>query len=498
MLEERMELEDDESGVFMSYDPVVILLDIVKRWYTILLVTLLAGMAAFVLTEVTYRPVYSTQTTFVVSEQKNVTTSYQNLNAVSNLAIAFSKVLNSSIMRESVLEARGLGDFSGQITTESIPETNLLTLVVTGSDPTETFQVTRAIIEDHKVVSQQIMGKTVLDVLQKPVVPAAPSNPLNAGGAMKKVMLLTAVAMCALLGVLSFMRDNVRSREEAEEKLDEQVLTELHHERKSKSMKMLFRKNKSSILIINPATSFSYVEKINQLRRQVEQRLPRGGKVILVTSVLENEGKSTVAVNLALSFAKKKKNVLLIDGDLRQPACYKVLEQKWTGSGICDVMTGRAQLMDTVVNYKLVKHMSLLLEEKERAGSSDLVSGSSMNRLLQEARAQFDYVVVDTPPMSAGSDAEGLADLVDGSVLVVRQNMASAAALNKALDILEESRSKHLGCVLNDVHSSVLSEGRGYDYSYGYGYGKYGKYGTYGAYQMREGAGEKAGGKYDK
>ena len=503
MVEENMNPENSEGGIeLLSYDPVVVVLDVLRHWVLILIAALLAGMAAFVGTELTYQPQYSTQTTFVVSTQSSTSTSYQNLSAATSLATVFSEVLNSSVMRQTVLEAQGITGFDGHISTQVVPETNLLTMTVTGSDPRETFLATRAIIEHHELVSDQIMGETVLDVLQEPNIPTYPSNPLNAKGNMKKVMVLTGAAMCLLLGIASVMRDSVRSRTEAEKKLGERVLVELHHERKSKNPRMLFKKNRESILITNPITSFSYVEKIRKLRRQVEQHLPREGRVIMITSVMENEGKSTVAANLALSFAQKQKKVLLIDGDLRRPACYKVLNQEWKGNGLCEVIAGNSELMKTVVEYKPMSRLSLLLEDREHMGSSDLITSAGMERLLREAREKFDYVIVDTPPMSVGPDAEGLAELVDASLLVIRQNVASAHALNEALDVLHTAGSEMMGCVLNNVYTSVVSGvNSGYGYGYGYGhyghYGKYGKYGAYGAYHTLEESDRKAGVKHE-
>ena len=110
-----------------------------------------------------------------------------------------------------------------------------------------------------------------------------------------------------------------------------------------------------------------------------------------------------------------------------------------------------------------------------------------MAALIQAARSGYDYIILDTPPMSAGSDAEVLSDLADGALLVIRQNQADAGALRGALEVLQATRAKVLGCVLNDCRSSPITDQGSYGYGYGtyghYGYyGKYGKYGKYGAY----------------
>ena len=102
-----------------------------------------------------------------------------------------------------------------------------------------------------------------------------------------------------------------------------------------------------------------------------------------------------------------------------------------------------------------------------------------MQAFLNWARTEFDYVVMDLPPMSAASDAEGMAELCDAAIMVVRQNTAVAPAINKAAAALDKSRVKLLGCVINNVWSTAISSGQA---GYGFGYGRYSHYGRYGNY----------------
>ena len=495
MAQELQAMQQDEMELF-SYDPAVLLRDVLRHWSQILAAALLAGMVAFVGLEATYRPDYTTNTTFVVSSQGSSSTVYQNLQAASNLASVFSEVLNSSLLRSTILEQLDLPAFDGTIQATAVVDTNLITMQVTGHDPRTTFLVTKSIIENHDVVTCQVLGSTILEVLQDPVVPVSPTNPLNTGAGMKKAALLGGLAMCLLVGLYSYLRDAVRSKTEVENKLNEQVLGELHHEHKPRTLKEILKNKKTSILITNPTASFADVEEIRKLRRQVEHRLEEtdakgkpifapGGKVIMVTSVLENEGKSTVAVNLAISLAQKHHKVLLIDGDLRRPACYKVLEQQNTQYGVADILVGRAPLEEGTFAYNKEKNLDLLLEFKSRKHAAEKLSMASAEKLLQTARRQYDYVVVDTAPMSVASDTEALADAVDGTILVIRQNEAVAKVLNSALDALHQSKSIVMGCVLNNMSTPILARIEsphmgGSDY--GYGYGNYGRYGDYSHY----------------
>ena len=406
MSEERIDKQSGGNELF-AYDPVVLVRDVLRHWHIVVIAALLVGMAAYVAAEVTYVPQYSTTTTFVVSAKDDSATVYQNLSATTGLAEVFSEVLNSSILRQAVAEELESDSFQGTIQASAIPETNLLTMTVTDSNPRTCFLVTRAIIEKHSVVTKQVLGDTVLDVLQKPVVPTWPSNPLNAGHQMKRMAVFSALGVCALLAVLSFLRDTIRSRKEAEEKLDERAIAVIRHERKIRNVQMLLHPRKTSILVNDPVTSFSYVENLRKLRRQVEQRLG-GGKVLLVNSVLENEGKSTVAVNLALSLAQKQKKVLLIDADLRRPACHKVLQQPLGKMGTAEVALGKCALEKAVTHYSKTRGMDLLLERGTQDNVGDVVASAGMQRLFAEAAKQYDYVIVDTPPMGIASDAEAL------------------------------------------------------------------------------------------
>ena len=280
---EEKKTEQDGQIELLSFDPIVVVLDVLRKWYLVAAAALIAAMAVYVVTESSYEPQYTTETTFVVSTQKSSATVFQNLSATSSLASMFSEVLNSSLLRKTVNESLDGAVFTGRIEAAAIAETNLLTMRVADSDPRTAFLATRAII-DHQEVSRQVMGDIVLEVLQQPRVPTAPSNPMLAKSNAKKAALLSTAAMCVLLGAVSVLRDAVRSTQEARRKLDCRVLAEIRHERKYRTLRAFLRHRKTSILITNPLTSFSYTETIRTLRRKIEQHMPEGGKVVLVTS----------------------------------------------------------------------------------------------------------------------------------------------------------------------------------------------------------------------
>lgn len=478
---QEIKVNETEQIELLSFHPVVLLRDILRRWYIIVISAIIAGMIAYVVADIVYVPAYSTTTTFVVSTQGNSTTVFQNLSAASNLATVFSEILNSSLLRSAVLKELGMESFDGTISASAIAETNLLTMRITASDPRTAFLVTQAVIDNHQIVSYQVLGSTILEVLQYPKVPVAPVNPNVPLSYMKKAALGAAAVVIMLLAVLSYCRDTVRSKCEAERKLDCVVLGEIGHERKYKTLSAALKQRKTSILITSPSSSFLFVESIRKLRRRVEQQMPKDGRVLLVTSVAENEGKSTVSVNLALAMAQKNKRVLLIDCDLRKPACYKILKYRCEGAGTMDVVAGNASLENTAVQMKNTS-LYLLLQRKSVRNSTEISGSDGMAALIQNAKDHFDFVILDTPPMSVASDVEYLMEFADGSLLIVQQNVVMADVINHAVTALRGAESKFLGCVMNNEYGSHFLQGGRYGYGYGYGYGRYGKYGKYNGY----------------
>ena len=457
---------------------ITVLQDVVKGWYLMVMAGLVAAMITFMAVDFTYQPIYRTSATFVVSSGSTTSTTYNNLSSASNTATVFTELLNSSILRKKVLQEMDMSHFDGSISASVAADTNLLVVTVSGSDPRDVFLMCKGVIQHHGIVSKQALGSTVIELLDAPDAPVAPINRPGSFDKAVKAAVLAAVAVAGLLAAMAYMSDKIRSRKEADDRLSCHVLGELYHERKNKTLKSWANNRKKSILITDPITSFIYTESVHKLAGRMDRHRHKGEHIIMVTSVLENEGKSTVAANIALSMAKKDKKVLLIDCDLRKPSCNLIFNLPKPSVGLGDVLKGKATLEETV---KYIKNggIYLLPTKKSSKTAAELLSSQAMADLLAKAESLYDLVIVDVPPMAAASDAENICGLVDASLLVVRQNMATAEQINDAADTLGKS-SHLLGCVFNNVYGAGNFAPV---YRYGYGsYGKYGKYGRYGKY----------------
>ena len=470
--------------------PMLMIWEVLRKIWAIILVAAIAASATYVASSALYVPEYQTKTTFVVSVRDGASSVYSNLTAAKSLAGSFSQILDSDVMRKYVAKELGTDRVYGDISATVIEETNLLEMRVTANNPRDAYLITKATLNNYEALAETVLNNIALDILQTPSVPTAPINSSHAEKYAKIAAAAAAALLTVWLCVRVYLRDTVKSIDEVEKKLDAKLLATVYHERKRKSLKEIFDRSKKSILITNPTTGFAFVETYKKLRTRIDYHMRRKNcRTIMVTSVHENEGKSTVAVNLALAMNRNKKSVLLIDADMRKPAIHKILGYKDREyKTITELMTEKAELPQVLIHDRQ-NNLGLVLGRKGSDRSTEYISSANMKRLIDDAAKNVDLVIIDTPPMAVCADAECLCDMVDAAVIVVRQDQTPAKVINDAIDSISSTRAEFIGCVFNNVRAADFSDnynyGSGGKYGYGkhgkskYGYGKYG-YGKYG------------------
>jgi capsular exopolysaccharide synthesis family protein len=184
-------------------------------------------------------------------------------------------------------------------------------------------------------------------------------------------------------------------------------------------------------------------------------------RVFMVTSSGPGEGKSTSAANLAVVFAQLGKKVLLVDGDLRKPTAHRTFGVN-NLFGFTSVITKQATLEKTVLDTD-EKDLYLLTSGPVPPNPAELLSSKLMEQFIEETKEVFDYVIFDTPPLLAVTDAQIIANKVDGAILVVSSGNTEIEQAKKAKELLENAQSKLLGVILNN------KEMKNSDYYYYYG-----------------------------
>lgn len=456
-----------------------IVLDIFHNLWVILLGAIAVAMIANVAANEQYYTTYTTNATFVVSSRSGGV--YNNLSSAQTLANTFSNILNSNIMKKKVCEDLQLERLDAKASASVIDETNLLVLTVTADTPEMAYKVIRSIMKNYTTVSSAVLGSNMMEVLREPEVPMEPDKYLDASQNTRKFFWYGILGFTALFGLCSYLNDTVKSEKNLADKLDAKALGVIYFEKKYKTLLSKLKHKKNSILVTNPTASFRFVESYKKIAAKLTYMAAESkGKIILVTSIMENEGKSTVAANLALTLAKNSVKVLLLDCDLRRPSQHLIFQQETTeGKSLPDLLEKNCSLKE-VLKYDEEKNLYTLMTGKAFSNSTEIVSTKEMQNALRVFRKSFDYIILDTPPMALMADAESLADQADLSVLVVRYNMVQVQDINDAIDALSNCNSRMAGCILNQARTmpNLLPDSHGYGYG-GYGYGGYG-YGKYG------------------
>jgi capsular exopolysaccharide synthesis family protein len=199
-------------------------------------------------------------------------------------------------------------------------------------------------------------------------------------------------------------------------------------------------------------------------------------QVILVTSALPREGKTTAAVNLAVTLAQLGDRTLLLDSDLRKPGIRRALNMTvGKEAGLSSYLAGVSTLDDVVIPHPTINNLEALTTGPVPPSPADLLSSHRMREAVVELRRRFKFIVIDSPPIMAATDAVILSSLTDGVLLVVRSGETPKEAFTRTRDLLAGVKSRLLGVVLNAVDSSAPDyyySYRYYPYAYGYGYGE--------------------------
>ena len=199
-------------------------------------------------------------------------------------------------------------------------------------------------------------------------------------------------------------------------------------------------------------------------------------QVILVTSALPREGKTTAAVNLAVTLAQLGDRTLLMDSDLRKPGIRRALNLTIGKEvGLSSYLAGVSTLDEVTIPHPTINNLVALTTGPVPPSPADLLSSHRMREAIVELRHRFKFIVIDSPPVMAATDAVILSALTDGVLLVVRSGETPKEAFTRTRDLLAAVKCRLLGVVLNAVDSSAPDyyySYRYYPYAYGYGYGE--------------------------
>jgi len=192
-------------------------------------------------------------------------------------------------------------------------------------------------------------------------------------------------------------------------------------------------------------------------------------KVFLVNSSISGEGKTFCTINLATVFGMSGRKTLIIGADLRKPKIYDDLSLENT-RGLSGYLS-QLNSFTEVIQHSSIENVDLISGGPVPPNPSELLLTDRFETLIKEALAEYDYIIIDSPPLAIVTDAFVLSKYADHTIFVTRQNFTPKSFLHDIQEFYNSGKLKNLSIVLNDIYKSGLGYGYGYGYSYGYGYG---------------------------
>jgi capsular exopolysaccharide synthesis family protein len=300
-------------------------------------------------------------------------------------------------------------------------------------------------------------------VLSQAVLPDIPSYP------RKPRILVLSAALGVIVGLAAivsreFMNSTFRSSQQLQSTTGHTVLGQVP--------KFPGRKRKGLIEYLKDKPTSAGAEAIRNLRTSVMlSNVDKPPQVIMLTSSIPGEGKTTLSLALAQSFSGLEKKVLLIEGDLRRLVFSEYFEAAPKKKGLVSVLSGESTFEETVRSIDIVG-TDVLLGDKTQANVADLFESARFAELMEVARSKYDVILIDTPPVLVVPDARSIAQHVDALLFAVHWDSTSQEQVSEGLRMLESVNIRPTGVVLSQIDMKGMKR-------YGYG-GQYGAYSQYG------------------
>lgn len=437
-----------------------IIKDILQRWILIVAVMIVFGSVFDFMKTVTYVPQYGTSMTATLSGGEDT---FKNIDKVQSYVNTLDYLMNSNNAKSYVKKMPiSKTTYKAEVT---LKQANVVMIKVTADTKREAYFSIKLLNDWYKENTERYSFPYNITVLKESKFSTKPVNP----NSHIKNFLIGAVGsgfvLSCLLGLYFFLRDTIKSEEEVENKLDTRLYAKLPFEVKKRED----TRNKKAILITSLKTSFFFRESMNKLRSKVEASSDKHGyKSFMITSAYENEGKSSVAANLALALAKNGRKVVLVDADFNKPAVFKIFDLDGSKS-LNKAIEGTSSWRSQVVSDR--SGLDLLPCSQDSLKSEILTNSKKLDEIMKELREEYDFVIVDTSPAYLLNEPMAMNELVDATLFIVRQDYATSDVINETVKRLTYVKDNVLGVVFKNV-VSVGNKGTN-NYNNRYGYNKY-------------------------
>lgn len=471
-------MKDNTSSKSNQMNIFIVLRDLLRNALFIFMAAMIGFFGVTLYGRYIRVPEYTSSSTLVVTAKSTTyANAYAALSTASSMAGVLKEVFESDILMQKVRESEGNLPGGISVSANVISGTNLLVLEVTANDPKTAYIVSNSILSNYNGISDYLFSNAVLEIVSEPQIPTAASNSFN----LPMYRIFAAIAMAALVAAIvvvdSMTRKTFKTVYSAQEELEGDCFGVITHEKKLQTLRSFIRRPRKSVLISSPTCSFAFEESNRKFAENLRFKMDQNGcKRVLVTSVAENEGKSTVSANLAIALSSMGKKVLLVDVDFRKPALYKIVErEKKSVPDIISYIDGESDIDDIIRKFSRTG-VDMIMNFGSKKDSATYIRSLKLQELLDYADKHYDYIVLDSSPIIVGTDVQLISDIVDCSLIVIRHDFVRLADINTAIDDIKDGSANYLGYVLNDYREFNMRVTGDNVYGYGnydnYEYGK--------------------------
>lgn len=477
-----------------------------------LVLALIIGMgAAFCYTQFIAVPTYSSTADFLVQNVGNSPSATQSsyLQGAEIIAKNYAQKISGNVFLEQVAdvynEQHGTNitykDVRSKLNVTMISESSTIRVKITSTDPEVAYrliEIMHGLVPEGLNDSEAYIEYLHVELIERGELDETPDSPnlalnLLLGGAVALVVTYVVFFLMAVLDrtvyseselkeqfelpIVGQIPEWLREGESATARLHK--MTFCREVVDGKSAYRIRRDYKNRLL--SKDSPFWITEAFKTLRTNLTYATTGDTKspIFGVTSDFTGAGKSLIAANLAISFAQLGKRVLLIDGDMRCPTQHRIFSVDKKQYGLSEALTGAAgDVVDHYVTTSKYEGLDLMVCGHIPPNPCELLASERMKRLLAEIALNYDYVLIDLPPICATTDAGVLALSVTGYILAVRAGYSNLNAVSDSIETMQAMHANLIGFVLNAVPPK---SGARYG-SYKNGYGNYGAYSRYGRY----------------
>jgi capsular exopolysaccharide synthesis family protein len=412
-------------------------------------------------------PLYTSPTQLFVSSTDSGSTSdfVQGSEFSQQRVASYAQLLMGERLAARVVDALSLDmtpqELSHAIEATPVPDTVLIDVTVTDPSPQRAQEIARAVGSEFSDMVSEFESRGAghaapieVFVAEDPMLPTAVSSP--------KIIRTTAVSL--VLGILAGVGLAIGRRRLDRSVKDTDVAADLA------GAPVIGTVAVDRSIQQRPVVEEGMLDRVAEDFRRIRTNLQflsvdEPPRVIMVSSALPEEGKTTLTANLALTLADAGRTVTVVEADLRRPRLTRYLGLVG-GAGLSNVLAGTADIDDVLQQYGDGR-LSVIAAGPTPPNPGELLASSHMAAFLGKLRARNDYVLLDAPPLLPVADSAGLAVHTDGSLLAVRYGKTRADQLEQAAATLERVGSKTLGVVLNFMPPKAdIAAAYGYGYAY--------------------------------